>query len=118
MYTNKENPAVIDNRVILFSINRSYKNGMNDKEVFECVRKAWKLADTKRRRNAEYALATVRGEVKGVFTILRWQINKEEPNRWEFDGETAPTNIYQKYIGNSVKKYRKRGAINPIYVNC
>lgn len=110
-------PVNIDDRVLIISIGVTYREGMDDKALYEATRSSWKVSE--RKEKADYALAVYRGEVKEVYKILNWHKDDENIERWVFTGELAPKNIRDKYIGRSVKQYRKWGNINPIiYVNC
>ena len=91
-------------QVLLLNISRSYKDGMNEEEIYKCVRRAW----GKPSREVNYVLAITHSKVRGVFRILRWYEDKREPKLWAFDGEKAPIDICKKYEN---KKFRMCGPI-------
>jgi hypothetical protein len=56
--------------------------------------------------------------------LFKTRIEKNElliydPRRWEFEGEVAESEIREKYLKKSVKRYLTANSQNPIkYVNC
>lgn len=105
----------------------SYREGMNDKALYEATRGTWVVSP--RREKAEYALAVVGGVVREVYRIRAWHPANTIPyrtradltgdGRWEFEGAVADDAVRRKYVGQSVHEYFPRHAQNPIrYVNC
>lgn len=103
---------------MIIKINRFYRHGMNDDEVFEKVRKAWRI----RPENAnkyEVVLAVASGIVRGVYLIDHWEPSPD-PNdggRYMFFRKSDP--IEEKaeatrFLGKSVKGLFPQGASNPI----
>ena len=105
---------------ILFTVNRLFRRGMNEDELYEITRGNWVVG--KPRDKAKFAFCVAYGVVRQVYEIQKWfpirarqsQAAKTQ-NRWRFDGEVAKD--LQHYVGGSVEKYI--GAQNPVrYVNC
>ena len=109
----------ISDRVMLININQKYQEGMTLAEVLEAVHASWLVGE--RRNEAEYALATFQGEVKGVFVIDYWYSEQglDNKKRWAFKGKMAPIEIENKYIDGCIRHYFKKGSRYPIrYINC
>jgi hypothetical protein len=125
----------ISEPVILITVNRFYRRGMSDEDLYEITRGKWVIGA--RRNKAKYALAVYKGIIREVYEIKRWlpiqvegaeltrawiPANSEEakvkrPNRWQFEGKIATS--LRHYVGGSTEKYATVGAQNPIrYVNC
>ncbi len=111
--------AHIHEPAILVSVNRTYQDGGDN--LYKITRGDWVIG--KRREQAIYAFSVYRGEILEVFRIHKWEPvitqNSEQRirNRWRFTGEVASE--MKHYIGQSVKRYRKRGSQSPIiYINC
>ena len=110
--------AVFMHRAILISVNRS----ATERSLYEATRFAWKLSKA-RARQAEVILPTIRGLIVGAFVPDEWLKATREnfPGREDrlgrigFVGHEAPKDVRELYVGKRVpKKYRKRGAANPI----
>ncbi|MCZ6530132.1 MAG: hypothetical protein O6949_07345 [Chloroflexi bacterium] len=111
-------PAVFMHRAILISVNRS----ATERSLYEATRFAWKLSKA-RARQAEVILPTIRGLIVGAFVPDEWLKatrenfpgREDRPGRIGFVGHEAPKEVRELYVGKRVpKKYRKRGAANPI----
>ena len=63
-------PVTIEDPVLLIRINRLYRHGMSDKELYEATRGVWKLGP--RRERASYALAVFEDVVRQVYAISKW----------------------------------------------
>ena len=109
-------PAItISEPVLLIIINKLYRRGMSETELYEITRSRWKVAPE--RRKPKYALAVYNGIVRQVYLIDSWSKSVADPKRWEFQGTIA--NDLQHYVGKSVSSYITVGAQNPIkYLNC
>ena len=109
-------PAEIRHRVILFRLNKYFKLGMTDGEIYEGTRGVWKIGKC-RAEKAEYAFGVVNGIVRGVYTVDEWfpggtkpycfrpPEETDHPERWEFVGEPAPQRILDLYLHKSVRDY-------------
>ena len=101
--------------VILIIINRAYRRGMSQTELYEATRKHWKIG--KRRENAQYAFSVSNGLVRQVYKIETWYPSQQSLGRWIFDGHVATDLVH--YVGCDIRQYLTRGAQNPIvYINC
>lgn len=83
--------------------------------LYEAVRYAW-LATLEKVSGYKYVFAVINGVVKGVFVANIWQYDTHgRPNRVEFIGEKAPTEISAQFVNRSIPaKYRKPGMASPI----
>ncbi len=105
----------ISEPALLIIINKLYRRGMSETELYEITRQSWKVAPE--RRKPKYALAVYNGIIRQVYLIDNWSKSVADPKRWEFQGTIA--NNLQYYVGKSVSPYITIGAQNPIkYINC
>ena len=121
-------PIKMTDPAILIRINRLYRHGMSEEELYEATRGVWKLSN--RRYGAKLALAVFEGVIREVYEIESWHPAGTTPyrtgsvqdvkrqGRWEFKGRKASEGVRSRYIGGLVKEYLKPGAQNPVaYVN-
>lgn len=111
--------ADFKHKIIMISINSS----VNDKDIYDAVRFAWKL-DPQRAEKAEYVLAVEKGLIVGVFTAHNWylavkqyfpEFTNHTDKRFGFIGHQANKEIQDLYLRKRIpEEYRKRGASNPI----
>jgi len=130
-----EEEADITERAILIRINQLYRYGMDADSLYDATRGVWVIGP--RRECAEYAFSVFKGIVMEVYKIKHpWHLagtkatfyktrpdcNEDwtsEPERWEFEGEVAESEIREKYLKKSVKRYLTANSQNPIkYINC
>jgi len=116
-YEAKE--AELDHKVLMINVNRTV---MDQKDVYEAVRHAWKI-DPAKARKAAFVLAVQQGLIIGAFTATQWlpatSLNfpgrPEVPGRWGFVGEEAEEPIRMKYVGRRMPdRFRRKGAANPV----
>lgn len=120
--------AVIEIPCILVTINRLYRSGMTEIELYEATRGVWKLG--LRRKKAKFAMAVYQGIIREVYRINGWHPAGTLPystrdasafaasGRWEFEGQVAPE-YSSKYLRTSVRYLLGDSNQNPIrYVNC
>jgi hypothetical protein len=125
-YTRRK--ADIKEPAILIRINKLYRYGMTDAELYDATRSAWRVG--KKCEQAQYAFSVFEGVVREVYRISHWLPSgstfnlrrtgrgKNEPDRLEFVGTVADDNIRSRYINRYVGHLFTRGAQNPIsYVN-
>ena len=118
----------IEEPALLIRIPKLFRPGMSGHDLYEATRGVWKLG--RRRESARLALAVESGIVREVYEIQAWHpagstsYASRRPEdtsirgRWEFTGKVASAEIRDKYVGESVAHYFKRGAQAPIiYVN-
>jgi hypothetical protein len=114
--------AHIDEPVVAISINRSYDNPSNNRDIYKCARGTWRV-NRHRVDRAQYALAVYHGEVIEVYEIHGWFDAGTTPNsfgpapgRSEFVGSVALDEVRDKYIG---KHMSERSWGQPVrYYNC
>ena len=111
----------IKESAILIIVNKLYRRGMSDDELYEITRGNWVVV--KRRNKVKYAFTIYNGIVRQVFEIRDWNpvearsSDQKTRKRWRFTGGVSDR--LQHYLGGSVEGYIKKGAQNPIkYVNC
>jgi hypothetical protein len=106
--------------VMLITVNRLYRRGMNASELYEITRGNWVVGT--RRNKARYAFAVYHGIIREVYEIeewfpaVAWRDEQKTKQRWRFTGKVA--HHLKHYIGNSTTKYSVIGSQNPIcYIN-
>ncbi len=112
--------AKITERVMLININQHHRENMTSDELYDVTRNCWRV-HPERVKHVDYVLSNYRGIVKEVYEVDRWEfaglVNGHK--RYKFYGKVAPAEVRDKYIGNSVAHYRKKGSQSPIlYINC
>ena len=101
-------------KLILININR-----LQDKSdavaIYEQTRLAWRISKT-RAEEADYVLAVVKGVVVGAFIAKEWldathhnfpdriPAGSDIPGRKGFNGIPAPTEIWDKFVGERGKR--------------
>jgi hypothetical protein len=121
-------PAEVTDPALLVRINRLYRHGMSERELYEATRGVWKLGE--RRTRAHFAMAVFEGVVREVYSIDSWHRggtltyttraaeDVDAPDRWEFGGRVALEPVRSRYLYRSVAAYFKRGQQSPVvYVN-
>lgn len=117
----------IRENIVIIKINKSYREGMSETELYDVTRGCWKrkIASVEK---ADYALAVVYGIVKEVYQIDRWfpaenEVRETIPyneavdaGRIIFKGRTANEEIRKKYLDHSVAGLFKRGEVAPVKV--
>jgi len=122
-------PLKISEPCILIRINKLYRPGMSERELYDATRGIWKVGT--RRSGAVFALAVFRGVVREVYKIESWHpagttayesrtfTPQECANRWEFVGAVAPEPTREQFIFGNVADHLSDGSRNPIaYVCC
>ena len=125
-YTKRK--AIIREPAMLIRINRAYRYGMTDVELYDATRSAWHVGG--KRQRVEYALAVFEGVVREVYRITTWLDGGSTFNvrrggravprqgRHEFVGTLADDRVRKRYINRYVGHLFPAGAQNPIkYVN-
>jgi len=110
----------ISEKAILITINKLYRLGMSDLELYETTRGIWRVGEN--RNKAEYAFSLFQGKVLEVYKIDEWYpagtqeyqtrpdwLEFRKTKRWEFKGKVAEE-IRDQYIG----KFIGTGGQNPI----
>jgi len=126
-YSAKEADCV--HPMILITINRLYRSGMEESEMYEATRGIWKVGE--RRNSAKFACAVYQGVIRETYTINQWQpagtdsyLTRDDSEfknsgRWEFQGSLAQEDVRTRYNRRSVRHLLPAAARNPVrYVNC
>jgi hypothetical protein len=127
-YTRRR--ATIKEPAILIRINRTYRYGISEAELYDATRSAWKVGEH-RREKAKLAFSVFEDVVREVYRIERWfQVAStfnsrfkagrapQRDDRWEFVGTVADEGIRKRYVNRFVGHFFTQGAQNPIsYVN-
>lgn len=117
--------AEIEEPSILIRINKLFRYGMSQQELYDATRGHWKVGIDKDK--VQLAFAVYNGIVQEVYKVAAWfeagttymgERTLEREGRWEFVGRIANEEIRHKYLNKSAAHYFKKGAINPfVYVN-
>ncbi len=125
--TYQKRRTKIHEPAILIRINKLYRYGMADHELYDATRGVWKVGPD--REKVRYAFAVYEEVVREVYAIKQWlragstylarhPYGEHIADRWEFVGTLADDRLRRKYRGKYVGNYFRRGAQNPIaYVN-
>ena len=116
--------SVIEEKGILFRINRTFDASMDAMALYEATRGVWVLGI--RRVEAIYAFAVYRKKILEVYRIDRWfpsgtteyqtrNSDEFDQSRWEFVGEVAEEGIRTKYVGKLITSDQLRSSNPTIY---
>lgn len=102
-------PVQVRDPALLIRVNRLYRFGMSELELYEATRGIWKLGP--RRERGRYAFAVYHGVVRAVYEIKSWHHERTtlyqvrefpdptpRPGRWEFVGKPAVEKITAHFI--------------------
>lgn len=115
----------IKHNLVIIKINKSYHQGMTERELYEYTRGFWKRR-IESVTPAEYALSVVDSIVMEVYKINQWlpaaqvdnMIRKYDPVRYAdriaFDGFVASADIRNYYLGRDVATLYKWGEADPV----
>ena len=117
----------IKENIVIIKINKSFREGMSETELYDVTRGCWKrkIASVEK---ADYALAVVYGIVKEVYQIDEWLPAENEvretitynetvdAGRIIFKGRVTDEEIRKKYLDHSVVDFFKRGDAGPVKV--
>lgn len=117
----------IRENIVIIKINKSFREGMSENELYDATRGCWKrkIASVEK---ADYALAVAYGIVKQVYQIDEWlpaenEVRETIPyneavdaGRIIFKGRIADEEIRKKYLDHSVAGLFKRGEVAPVKV--
>lgn len=119
--------ADITDNIVIIKINRSYREGMSEQDLYDITRGCWKRRFSSV-KESEFALAVVNGIVKEIYKIEAWfpaeeliretipYNEKTDGGRIAFQGTVAAENVRMKYLDCSVAELFKRGEANPVKV--
>ena len=117
----------IRENIVIIKINKSFREGMSENELYDATRGCWKrkIASVEK---ADYALAVAYGIVKQVYQIDEWlpaqnevretipYNEKVDAGRIIFKGRVADEEIRKRYLDHSVVDFFKRGDAGPVKV--
>lgn len=110
-------PNVFEAPTMLIKINRLYREGMSDDEIYDVTRQWWKIR-LERAEKMRYALAVSDSIVRKVFAIERWETDadagEDYGGRIRFIGRVADDLMQKRFVGKSVKSLFPKGVANPI----
>jgi hypothetical protein len=124
-YTRRK--VKVREHVILIRINKLYRYGMTDAELYDATRSAWRVGP--KRSEARYAVAVFEGVGREVYKITQWLpagstfntrrdtlglTKRDRRVKWEFVGIVADEKIRKRYINHYVGHLFAQGAQNPI----
>ena len=89
--------------ILLLNISNNYDTGMS---IEKAVCRAWKRKPS---RDVDYVLAIAHSEVKGMFRMSNWRKDIISPDRWTFNVEEVPKDMYKKYENERVRMYGYMG---------
>lgn len=99
---------------LFLKLARSYSpSGMTPEALYDATRKEWKI-NSKRTSEIEYVFALYNNEIVEIYKPLKWYANLET-GRLMFEGELAPINIRQQYLGYHISAVE--GVRNPVIYN-
>jgi uncharacterized protein len=105
--------AVFKESALLININKLYKRGMSKNEIYEAVRKHWRI-DLNRARPIKLVCAVSQGIIRGVFYQNKWLMSGRGDLRCYFVGRVADEVDVNRYLNKSVNKYWQQGSQYPI----
>jgi hypothetical protein len=115
----------IKHNIAIIKINQTYYKGMPARELYEYTRGFWKRKIDSL-KPAQYALSVVNGIVIEVYRIDKWihasqadnifreYIPERHANRIAFEGELAPEEVRNYYLGRRVNSLYKYGEADPV----
>ncbi len=108
---------------VIININRKYKRGAGSDDIYEAVKEAWVISDT-RLLGLKYVLVEFHGLIVEVFEVDEWYDKKFHYTsgkkkrkmrvRRGFIGRQAPEAIRTLYLNKSIAHHKKRGQASPV----
>jgi hypothetical protein len=127
-YYNAEPLKTMGNDCIIININRNYKRGIDDKNIYNATKACWsinknRLVDKNGNNLIKYVLSEYRGLIVEVFEVYKWYeaergfgptAKKHGKTKMGmcFEGKVASEDIRKMYINKSITK--KKGEANII----
>lgn len=106
-----------DSPTMIIRINRLYREGMNDDQVYETVRGSWRV----RPENADkykVVLAVAFGTVKGAYLADHWEPSTKPSGQGRYAfvrrRDAAEEKRLARFVGKDVSGLFPKGAANPI----
>lgn len=115
IYSREDVDVSPEHSGLVFILNKLYKFGMTDLQLFEATRGVWHNPP-RNDESVKYAYATYNNIVKEVYEIHGWvkagtqeyftRTIKLPSERWEFIGRKAPQDIRDRYVGKVINYNR------------
>ena len=105
--------AVFKESALLININKLYRRGMSQRDIYEAVRKYWKI-NLNRARSIKLVCAVSQGIIRGVFYQNKWLVSGRGDLRCYFVGRVADEVDVNRYLNKSVNKHWQQGSQYPI----
>ncbi len=109
--------AIFEESALLININRLYKRGMLQNDIYEAVRKHWRI-NLNRARSINMVCAVSQGIIRGVFYQDKWLVSNRADRKCYFEHrlkeKSVEKSVVNKYLNKSVNKYWQQGAQYPI----
>ncbi|MBI5845343.1 MAG: hypothetical protein HZB23_11815 [Deltaproteobacteria bacterium] len=120
-------PVDVTDPALLFRINKLFREGMSDEELYEATRGIWRVGKKLKKKDI-LAMAVYKGVIKAVYKIKSWEsaetahfdnpvlaeLAKQKRNRWAFVGKVAPEPEHSRYINCSVAHLFRQGMAAPV----
>jgi hypothetical protein len=94
-----ENP---EEKLVIININ-NIQDRSKVVEIYNQVKGNWRIS-VGRARKADYVIAALRGVSIGVFQVNEWKKSTNHLGRYCFEGEKAPDEIWEKFVGKRGKR--------------
>ena len=101
--------AVFKESALLININKLYRRGMSQRDIYEAVRKYWKI-NLNRARSIKLVCAVS----QGIIYQNKWLVSGRGDLRRYFVGRVADEVDVNRYLNKSVNKYWQQGSQYPI----
>lgn len=118
-------------KILAITVNK-LKGRRDENVILDLVSYCWPIS-IRRAQKAEYVLALDRGVIVGAYRPIRWgqafaadfpnvEGRSDEPDRIAFEGERAPDDVWDMYVGTHGKRVN-RTLLPPAqqacrYINC
>ncbi len=89
-------------KLVIINVNH-IQNRVDIEEIYKQVKGNWRIA-IGRAKKADYVIAALRGVSIGVFKVHEWRKSTEHLGRFCFDGEKAPDEVWEKFVGTRGKR--------------
>lgn len=98
---------------LVVKINRTFRDGMSNEELYEIIRGIWRI-DKKGRDRIQFVFGVYNGTIKEVYEVNRWfdagtipyrfRVHDEKTlkGRSEFVGKPADESVRSKYVGKKI----------------
>ena len=126
MKTNRKTPIAMNEfkkPTAVIKINKRYRPGMTQDELYDITRGLWRTAHIKARK-CDVVLSVFKGEVLEVYEVdqwvdganVRWKVlpDKYRAGSYGFNGHVAAPSVRNQFVGRSVRNLFKPGNRHPV----